>query len=129
MKPYLLTLLCGIAVAGMAQSRYDQHKAFDPLFYPSGSTVYRSAGGAPGPKYWANRADYVIRALLDTVRQSISGDVLITYTNNSPDELSFLWLQLDQNIYRAAARGVAAGPVQAGRWSDKNFTQGSRYGR
>jgi hypothetical protein len=126
MKPYLLTLLCGIAVAGMAQSRYDQHKAFDPLFYPSGSTIYRSAGGAPGPKYWTNRADYVIHALLDTVRQSVSGDVLITYTNNSPDELSFLWLQLDQNIYRADARAVAAGPVQAGRWSDKNFTQGEQ---
>jgi len=126
MKPYLLTLLGLIAISGMAQSHYDQHKAFDPLFYPAGSTVYRSASGAPGPKYWANRADYVIHALLDTVRQSISGDVLLTYINNSPDELSFLWLQLDQNIYRADARGVATGPVQPGRWSDKNFTEGEQ---
>jgi len=126
MKPYLLSFLCGIAVAGMAQSRYDQHKAFDPLFYPTGSTVYRSASGAPGPKYWTNRADYMIHVLLDTVKQSVSGDVLLTYTNNSPDELSFLWLQLDQNIYRADARGVATGPVQQGRWSDKNFTEGEQ---
>ncbi len=61
----------------------------------------------PGPKYWQNRADYTINATLDTTRHRISGSVLITYTNNSPDTLPFLWLQLDQNIYRADSRSVS----------------------
>jgi len=108
----------------LAQSHYDPHKAFDPLFYPSGSTVFRSAGGGPGEKYWTNRADYSIHAVLDTVGHTLSGDVTISYTNNSPDELSFLWLQLDQNIYRGDARGVMTGPLSGGRWSGKKFTEG-----
>jgi len=106
------------------QSHYDPHKAFDPLFYPSGSTLYRSAGGGPGERYWTNRADYSIHTVLDTTDHTLSGDVTISYTNNSPDELSFLWLQLDQNIYRADARGVVTGPLSGGRWSGKKFTEG-----
>src|ERR1700722_16698365 len=92
-------------------SHYDQHKAFDPIFYPTGSTVYRSASGAPGEKYWTNRVDYVIHTTLDTAAHSLSGGVTVTYTNNSPDELGFLWLQLDQNIYRADSRGESNNPV------------------
>jgi hypothetical protein len=58
----------------------------------------RSADGTPGPAYWQNRADYKINASMDDQQHSIKGDVLITYTNNSPQSLSFVWLQLDQNI-------------------------------
>jgi len=105
-------------------SRFDPHKAFDPLFYPSGGTVFRSAGGAPGAQYWTNRADYTIHTTLDTTSHSLSGNVTVTYTNNSPDALPFLWLQLDQNIYRADSRGEAVNPVTGGRWSNKKFTDG-----
>lgn len=59
---------------------------------------YRSGSGAPGPRYWQQRADYVINAELNDVNQSISGSETITYFNNSPDVLKYLWLQLDQNI-------------------------------
>ena len=59
---------------------------------------YRSGSGAPGPKYWQQRADYVINAELNDNNQSISGSETITYFNNSPDALRYLWLQLDQNI-------------------------------
>ncbi len=59
---------------------------------------YRSGSGAPGPKYWQQRADYVINAELNDTNQSISGSETITYFNNSPDVLKYLWLQLDQNI-------------------------------
>ena len=59
---------------------------------------YRSSSGAPGPKYWQQKADYVITAELSDDNQSISGSETITYTNNSPDVLKYLWLQLDQNI-------------------------------
>jgi len=59
---------------------------------------YRSGSGAPGPKYWQQQADYVINAELNDENQSITGSEVITYTNNSPDALTYLWLQLDQNI-------------------------------
>lgn len=59
---------------------------------------YRSGSGAPGPKYWQQQADYVIHAELNDENQSITGSEVITYTNNSPDALKYLWLQLDQNI-------------------------------
>jgi hypothetical protein len=59
---------------------------------------YRSGSGAPGPKYWQQQADYIINAELNDENQSITGSEVITYTNNSPDALKYLWLQLDQNI-------------------------------
>ena len=58
---------------------------------------YRSGSGAPGPKYWQQKADYVINVELNDDNQSVSGNETITYTNNSPDALKYLWLQLDQN--------------------------------
>ncbi len=59
---------------------------------------YRSGSGAPGPKYWQQRADYVITAELNDENQSITGSETIKYYNNSPDALTYLWLQVDQNI-------------------------------
>ncbi len=58
---------------------------------------YRTASGAPGPKYWQQRCDYDITAELDEVNLKLSGKETITYYNNSPDVLSYLWLQLDEN--------------------------------
>jgi hypothetical protein len=68
-------------------------------------TTIRTGSGAPGPDYWQQRADYVIRVSLDTVRQTVSGEERITYTNNSPDTLDFLWIQLDQNLFNSSSRG------------------------
>src|SRR6187399_2387892 len=105
-------------------SNYDQHKAFDPLFYPSNGNEYRSASGAPGPAYWQNRADYKITATLDTAKHRITGSVVITYKNNSPDELKFLWLQLDQDIYRQDSRAQSTTLQTGGRWANRSFTKG-----
>ena len=69
---------------------------------------YRSASGIPGPDYWQNRADYKIHAWLKPETKQLLGNEIITYTNNSPDPLTSLWLQLDQNTYRKDARSVAA---------------------
>src|SRR5579872_1192537 len=128
MRKISLLLSFLLALGGVARSQepshYDQHIAFNPQFYPDNGTVYRSAGGAPGSKYWNNRADYKINAELDTVNHKLSGSVTISYTNNSPDNLPFLWLQLDQNIYRQDSRGEATSPVTGGRWSNKKFTEG-----
>jgi hypothetical protein len=60
---------------------------------------YRNASGAPGHRYWQQRADYVIDVELDDVNQRIIGKETITYKNLSPDTLSFVWVQLDQNIF------------------------------
>jgi len=74
------------------------------MFYKDKGTEFHSASGAPGPKYWQNRVDYTLNATLDTVTKSITCSEQIKYTNNSPDALPFLWLQLDQNSYKADAR-------------------------
>ena len=66
---------------------------------------YRSASGAPGKAYYQQRADYVIQATLDDAAQRITGRETVTYTNQSPDELQYLWLQLDQNLFKDDAIG------------------------
>ena len=60
--------------------------------------VYRTASGAPGHEYYQQKADYIINVELDEKNHIISGDETITYTNNSPDILNYLWVQLDQNV-------------------------------
>ena len=60
--------------------------------------VYRNAAGAPGHQYWQQKADYKIQLELDDKSQKITGEETITYQNNSPDNLEYLWLQLDQNM-------------------------------
>lgn len=61
--------------------------------------TYRTASGAPGHQYWQQRADYAIELELDDNAQQVMGTETITYHNNSPDVLSYLWLQLDQNLF------------------------------
>ena len=62
---------------------------------------YRTASGAPGPKYWQQKADYDIKCTLDEDKQVLTGSETITYSNNSPNELTYLWLQLDENEHSA----------------------------
>ena len=59
---------------------------------------FRTASGAPGPAYYQNEADYEIKIELNDDNQTISGYETITYKNNSPDKLEYLWVQLDQNV-------------------------------
>ncbi|HET8634314.1 MAG TPA: hypothetical protein VFL88_09240, partial [Gemmatimonadales bacterium] len=99
-----------LAAQSKPPSRYDAQQLFDPLFMAQPGTVYRSADGSPGPDYWQNRADYKIEARLDDQAHAIEGHVVITYTNESPDSLRFLWLQLDQNLTRADSRGSMTSP-------------------
>ncbi len=70
---------------------------FRPLDWPD-PTSLRNAAGSPGPSYWQQQVDYRIDARLDTVEHKIYGSEHITYTNNSPDRLRYLWVQLDQNV-------------------------------
>lgn len=69
----------------------------------SDANVYRTASGAPGHQYWQQKADYVIDVEIDDENQRVVGSETITYTNNSPDPLNYLWLQLDENEHKADA--------------------------
>src|SRR5438874_1999726 len=71
---------------------------FRALPLPAANRV-RNASGAPGPDYWQQRADYVIRATLDTAGSVIRGSERIHYENHSPDTLAFVWVQIEQNIF------------------------------
>lgn len=113
-----------LGAAAQTTSVYEQHETFAPLFYPSFGDEVRAADGTPGPRYWQNRADYKIEATLNDQAHGISGNVLITYTNNSPQNLSFVWLQLDQNIYSQESRGVAATATTGGRWANRKAFDG-----
>ncbi|MFL5577651.1 MAG: M1 family metallopeptidase [Gemmatimonadaceae bacterium] len=88
-----------------------------------GPNAFRSSTGAPGPDYWQQRADYTIAATLDTTAQTVSGTVTVRYTNNSPDTLRFVWLQLDQNLYRPGSKGSAVFPADS-RWGVRGFAGG-----
>ena len=103
------------------ESSYDPHDLFSPVFYPAGSSNTRAATGEPNTGYWQNRADYEINASLNDDTHEISGSVTITYKNNSPHELPFLWLQLDQNLFNKESRGQSRLPVdRRSRYGDAN---------
>jgi len=86
--------------------------------------TYRTASGAPGESYWQQQADYVINATLDEAKKRITATGTITYQNNSPHALNYIWLQLDQNIFkqesasrrmsRQAAPGVTGDTISIG---------------
>lgn len=108
----------------IAQSNYDHRALFSPLFYPENGNEYRAGNGEPGPKYWQNSADYKIAVTLDTTKERLDGTVAITYTNNSPQTLSEVWLQMDQNLYKKDSRASATTTQSGGRWANAAFTDG-----
>ncbi|WP_370898635.1 M1 family metallopeptidase [Chryseobacterium gossypii] len=108
-------LLFSGSVLAQETPKYDYVEAFKPFFYPQTGTETRSASGQPGHAYWQNSADYRLDVSLDDAKNEITGSAEITYTNNSPDKLSFLWLQLDQNLFSKDSRGNAVIPVSGSR--------------
>lgn len=119
-----------LALAQIAQAqtppsaKYDHRDAFNPLFNFMPGTAYRSGTGAPGPLYWQNKADYKINATLDESANTLTGDVEITYKNNSPDKLPFVWLQLDQNQFNDNSRGGKTTAIVGGRFGNTGFEGG-----
>lgn len=127
-KFFLFSVSFLLCLQGQTQSEYNAKEVFGHQFYPYPGNAYRSAGGEPGPEYWQNRSDYRIQCSLDTSKHTVRGEVVITYTNHSPDALKFLWLQLDQNIYKKESRGSATSTEQGGRWANSGFTSGYEIG-
>src|ERR1700683_1364117 len=92
--------------SGAGTATYDPRLTFAPLTLPDPVNTYRSSNGAPGPSYWQNQADYEMHATLDTAAKVLQNDEVITYTNNSPDSLTSLWIHMEQNTYRKDARST-----------------------
>lgn len=122
-KVFLALLL--LPFLGLAQEVIKNNQEdFDPIMYRQGS-VYRAASGVPGPEYWQNKTDYTIDVTLDDVSHTISGDITITYTNNSPQDLDYIWMYLSQNRFKKESRGTLTTPISGNRYSgdtDKGYT-------
>lgn len=131
MKKYCLLLsailVSSISLFAQDSSVYNQHELFDPNFFTHNGNEYRSANGAPGPGYWQNSASYVIHATLNEPDTTLTGDVSIDYTNNSPDSLNYLWLQVDQNLFDTKSRGAAMTDVNGDRFDVRGYLKGGEH--
>ncbi|WP_248724174.1 M1 family metallopeptidase [Seonamhaeicola sp. ML3] len=99
MRLILTTLVALFLCANLSAQNQPWQGKFEPidnLIAPP--NTYRTASGAPGKDYWQQRANYKIKAELDEVNNTVHGEETITYFNNSPDELSYVWIQLEQNV-------------------------------
>ena len=99
LKKYPLLLFALLFVIGIKAQENTNVNKFKQLGQELPTpNVYRTASGAPGHMYWQQKADYKMKITLDDENQKIFGEETITYHNNSPDALKYLWLQLDQNM-------------------------------
>ncbi len=119
-------------VAAPARPRFDNTgvgdtSIFAPLDLPPGNE-FRSGSGAPGPKYWQNRASYDIKASLDTTSKTLTGSLRLRYTNNSPDSLRFIWVQLEQNAFKDKSLNSFIFP-QESRFGARGFEGGDIISR
>ncbi len=92
----LLTIVFSISLMAQNQPWQGKFEPIDNMITPP--NVYRTASGAPSKAYWQQRANYKIKAELDEANNIMSGEETITYYNNSPDDLHYLWIQLEQNV-------------------------------
>jgi hypothetical protein len=117
------------AAQGSDTALYNKNDLFGPITWPVTAGGTRSVSGQPGENYWQNRADYLIHATLNEGPQdtTITGDVTISYTNNSPDKLDYLWLQLDQNLFKPGSRGYVTTPPSGDRFDVKGFKSGGYH--
>ncbi len=107
----ILALICLAPLSLFAQQKEDEPK-WEDKFKQLGPELatpneQRTASGAPGHEYWQQRADYTMNIRIDDATQTLYGEETITYTNNSPDVLTYLWLQLDQNIFEKTSDNYA----------------------
>ncbi len=95
---------------------------FAPLVLPTANEM-RTGSGAPGVHYWQNRASYDINATLDTAAKTLHGQLTMRYTNNSPDTLRYLWMQVEQNAFKTNSLNSYIFPPDS-RFGAKNFAGG-----
>lgn len=115
LKPAVLFYFLSIACFAQEAEKNNQPK-FDDVMYRRGN-VYRSASGVPGPQYWQNRADYAIEAELDEQNNMLRGKLTMTYYNNSPEPLEYVWMYLEQNRFTEQSRGTLTTPLAGSRYA------------
>lgn len=114
----LLSGLCfGQVSPVLAQVAKENNQKDFGEFMDRKGTYTRSASGKPGVGYWQNAADYQIEVTLDDVAHTLEGKLTMTYTNNSPEALDFVWMQMEQNRFTADSRGTLTTPVQGNRYN------------
>lgn len=114
----------------MVSPLYGQQDSIDTIqeaflpFQTGISTEYRAASGAPGESYWQNSADYNIDTRLYPDEHRVVTTVKIHYTNNSPQEMEFVWLKIDQNLFAEDSWGARLTPYTGSRFGNQNFEGG-----
>ena len=93
------------ADSGRVQGTRDRDSIFSPLDLPAAS-AWRLGSGAPGPEYWQQQVDYAIDAVLNAETSRLDAQMHVTYHNNAPTSLGFLWIQLEQNLFRPDSDGT-----------------------
>jgi len=118
-KISFLFLAIGFGFLSMpsAHAQLDNNQSdFDEFMDRSGNR-YRSASGKPGPDYFQNEADYNIKVSLDPETHTVSGQLTMIYTNNSPENLEYIWMYLEQNRFTENSRGTLTTPVEGNRYN------------
>jgi len=110
-------LLLGLNINAQTKPVKRNLDLFSPLNIVNVRTPFRTQSGEPATNYWQNSADYKIDVTLNDKDQSVNGKVKIFYTNNSPDNLDYVWLQLDQNKFSPNSRGAAILGAVGGRFT------------
>ena len=108
---FILALIFAFPFYSFSQNTSNHGNKFEQLgsILPTGNE-YRGMDGAPGPDYWQQRCNYDIECTLDTDNQRLDGEELITYFNQSPSTLTYLWLQLDENQHDPNADNLVFDP-------------------
>ncbi len=126
----LKIILCFFLAIAVTLPAYAQNgsnsniqEAFQP-FETGPGTPYRTGSGEPGEAYWQNSADYSINTRLDPDRHTISTEMTIRYTNNSPQDLGFVWMQLDQDLFAKDSWGAKLTPYGGSRFGNLAFDGG-----
>ena len=114
-------LVAGAMLAGISNSfaqevKENNQEQFGEFINRKG-TYTRSASGKPNLGYWQNKADYQIAVALDDSTHTLSGNITLTYTNNSPESLDFIWMQMEQNRFKEDSRGTLTTPIQGNRYN------------
>lgn len=113
----MLVLLGNLSYQAQAQEVNESNQSDFSEFIKIPGNMFRTASGQPGPEYWQNEADYEIEATLNPEENSITGHVELTYTNNSNQELEYIWMYLEQNRFKEGSKGALTTPVRGYRYS------------
>ena len=109
-------MLAGISNSFAQEVKENNQEQFGEFINRKG-TYTRSASGKPNLGYWQNKADYQIAVTLDDSTHTLSGNITLTYTNNSPESLDFIWMQMEQNRFKEDSRGTLTTPIQGNRYN------------